>query len=453
MMTIGYGKPKQEHYELLNIKLYSALALLWPHRILYSNGTANLPACHVLFHVTRWYVPLETRDEETGARYWYKQYRSDLLQMSIADLQRAAGLSKQQARDAIAALEELGLIRCALRNIQLPNGSTAFNVRFIDINVDKVVEYSSNNPIENAIDTEIAHELVGQEPEHTLCSTEHTLCSTEHTLCSTEHTLCSTEHTNTIETPIESLATDTNVSVGAIAEFIAQDDPASCAAFGAPNGNTQTDNPFVMVSSGKSQVELRACENSRDSETKGKRKKASNPAAPKEAKPRKPAAPREPSVEEARLIEELEALDPLMAAEAHKRIGSYNKAQPGAVVSLYMATGIRVPKAVWSDVERVADDGELDITKLVRCYKAWLGRGFNPNGLGWLTDWYVNGIPQPRKTNGVATVSTPYVPAPTMTTKVDPVKVQGQAEYEASIKAMLARKQATAGGGHATQGR
>lgn len=66
-------------------------------------------------------------------------------------------------------------------------------------------------------------------------------------------------------------------------------------------------------------------------------------------------------------------------------------------------TGKYPPLALYDDVIRVLGDSP-DGKRLADCHKAWIARGYNPNGYSWLLEWYISGIPersgskaQPRK--------------------------------------------------------
>lgn len=51
------------------------------------------------------------------------------------------------------------------------------------------------------------------------------------------------------------------------------------------------------------------------------------------------------------------------------------------------------PVAAYDIVIEVLEN-KPDKTVMQACYREWLERGYNPMSLKWLTDWYVNGMPQ-----------------------------------------------------------
>jgi hypothetical protein len=56
-------------------------------------------------------------------------------------------------------------------------------------------------------------------------------------------------------------------------------------------------------------------------------------------------------------------------------------------------------KETWDLVIKVVGDVP-DIGRMRHCWVAWRARDFKPMNLGWLIDWYVNGIPERQKGNG-----------------------------------------------------
>ena len=55
-------------------------------------------------------------------------------------------------------------------------------------------------------------------------------------------------------------------------------------------------------------------------------------------------------------------------------------------------TGRNPPKALYDKVIAIAGE-KPDGERAAECYRAWCERGYNPNALTWLTEWYTTGIP------------------------------------------------------------
>lgn len=56
-------------------------------------------------------------------------------------------------------------------------------------------------------------------------------------------------------------------------------------------------------------------------------------------------------------------------------------------------------KDTWDLVIKTGGENP-DIPRLRECWVAWRARGYSPGNLGWLVDWYVNGIPVTGVSNG-----------------------------------------------------
>ena len=79
------------------------------------------------------------------------------------------------------------------------------------------------------------------------------------------------------------------------------------------------------------------------------------------------------------------------SAPARKRTVDARSKHP-AVLLVKGVTGRNPPKALYDKVIAIAGetpDGE----RAADCYRAWCERGYNPNALTWLTEWYATGIP------------------------------------------------------------
>jgi len=64
-----------------------------------------------------------------------------------------------------------------------------------------------------------------------------------------------------------------------------------------------------------------------------------------------------------------------------------------AIVLVHTITKKYPNTAVYDKI--ISAVGEIpDSDKANKCFSAWVERGYNPNALIWLTEWYVNGIPE-----------------------------------------------------------
>lgn len=108
----------------------------WFHTIRKEAGTPNLLAIVILADIVCWYRAVEVRDEVTGQFIGFrKKFQSDLLQRSYQQLADQFGITKQDAVDAIADLEKLGVV-CRIFRTQEMNGQTFSNVLFLKLDVD-----------------------------------------------------------------------------------------------------------------------------------------------------------------------------------------------------------------------------------------------------------------------------------------------------------------------------
>jgi hypothetical protein len=63
-----------------------------------------------------------------------------------------------------------------------------------------------------------------------------------------------------------------------------------------------------------------------------------------------------------------------------------------AIVAVFEVTGRRPDKDLYNKIIRTLGD-EPDGQKLVECFEAWRAKGYRATNYGWITDWYVKGIP------------------------------------------------------------
>lgn len=130
----------------------------WYDTIVFDNGKPNLNAVVLLGDIVYWYRPVEIRDEITGQLIGMrKKFREDLLQRSYQDISTQFGISKWQAKAAVIALEELGVIKRVFRNLNM-KGQAINNVLFLELVPErlKAVTFPSINsspPMSQSIDT------------------------------------------------------------------------------------------------------------------------------------------------------------------------------------------------------------------------------------------------------------------------------------------------------------
>lgn len=106
----------------------------WYQSITYPSGKPYLTAIVILADIVYWYRPTEVRDEATGrVRCYRKKFRGDFLQRSYESIADQFGVSKREAKNAIVALEELGVVKRYFRTVQVGNLPPQNNVLFIDL--------------------------------------------------------------------------------------------------------------------------------------------------------------------------------------------------------------------------------------------------------------------------------------------------------------------------------
>ncbi len=105
----------------------------WFKNITFENGKPDTNSILILSDIVYWYRPTEIRCERSGSVIGQKKkFSEDMLRRSYADLEEQFGLSKKQCRDCLIRLENLGVIRRILRNVQFPTGMRN-NVLYIEI--------------------------------------------------------------------------------------------------------------------------------------------------------------------------------------------------------------------------------------------------------------------------------------------------------------------------------
>lgn len=96
----------------------------------------------VLAEIVFWYRPTEIKDEESnGEVYWKKKFWGDKLQLSYDKLSDSLGFSKNQIRDALIVLEDIGVVNREFRTVVI-NGTKLHNVLYLNLNVVQLEKMS-----------------------------------------------------------------------------------------------------------------------------------------------------------------------------------------------------------------------------------------------------------------------------------------------------------------------
>ena len=160
-------------YPIGESKLYThpisgnVIPLSWYRHITRPNGKPYSIAIELLADLVWWYRPVEERDELSGELIGYKKkFKADLLQRSYGAFSKVYGYTKDQVRDALERLQEIGLIYRDFRTIDLGGGRQANNVLYIGIypQAIKKITYtlSDLNPIASP---ERIREPIGKESD------------------------------------------------------------------------------------------------------------------------------------------------------------------------------------------------------------------------------------------------------------------------------------------------
>ena len=126
------------------------VAPMWFKTITLESGRPDTNSILILSDIVYWYRPTEIRDERSGSVIGQKKkFAEDMLRRSYADLEEQFGLSKKQCRDCLIRLENLGVIRRVLRNI---NTSTGVRNNVMYINLIPSVLSKLTNPTSQYVD-------------------------------------------------------------------------------------------------------------------------------------------------------------------------------------------------------------------------------------------------------------------------------------------------------------
>lgn len=131
---------------MLNFNLTDAgvgvcIPLTWYEAIKHEkdNEKAYHEACSILAEIAYWYRPKIEYDDNGEIISIKKRFSQDLLQKSYADLAKAHGITKGQAKNAVNHLEKLGIIKKDFQTIDT-HGRKLPNVLYIKLNVDRLFE-------------------------------------------------------------------------------------------------------------------------------------------------------------------------------------------------------------------------------------------------------------------------------------------------------------------------
>lgn len=111
----------------------------WSKFVLRENGYVDPVAKDMLGEIVYWYRPKIERSLDTDQIIIQKKYKSDLLQLSYAQLENRLGYTKRQLEEGFKTLERIGIAERVFRNLVI-NGQKMVNVLFIRLNQKKLTE-------------------------------------------------------------------------------------------------------------------------------------------------------------------------------------------------------------------------------------------------------------------------------------------------------------------------
>ena len=118
----------------------------WYKTVVSPNGRVNLLAVNLLADIVYWYRPMEIRDEMTGDVTWKKKFADDdYLQRNYAKVCEKYNVSTKQAREALIALETLGVVKRHFRTIETEMGKCP-NVMYIELIPDALYKLTYPEP-------------------------------------------------------------------------------------------------------------------------------------------------------------------------------------------------------------------------------------------------------------------------------------------------------------------
>ena len=118
----------------------------WYKTVVSPNGRVNLLVVNLLADIVYWYRPMEIRDEMTGDVTWKKKFADDdYLQRNYAKICEKYNVSTKQAREALIALETLGVVKRHFRTIETEMGKCP-NVMYIELIPDALYKLTYPEP-------------------------------------------------------------------------------------------------------------------------------------------------------------------------------------------------------------------------------------------------------------------------------------------------------------------
>ena len=150
----------------------NVIPMEWFKHIKRENGKPYTDAIILLADIVYWYRPIETRDEQSGQVVGFrKKFAAKFLQRDYNGFIATYGYTKNQVREAIQYLENLGVIKCHWWGVVTKKGMKLNNVLFIELVFDKFVEVTfdpSPKIIEEGwqkIIEEGYEEIIGEPPQ------------------------------------------------------------------------------------------------------------------------------------------------------------------------------------------------------------------------------------------------------------------------------------------------
>ena len=113
----------------------------WYKHITRKNGKPHLLACAILADIVYWFRPSEVRDEATGQTIaWKKRFKKDWLQKTYNSYANLYGESRASVKAAFDVLVKMKLLQRKFDDVEHGDGTISYNVMFINLNVDKLIE-------------------------------------------------------------------------------------------------------------------------------------------------------------------------------------------------------------------------------------------------------------------------------------------------------------------------
>lgn len=118
----------------------------WYDHITYDNGKPYVVAVILLSEIVYWYRPVEVKDPQTHKfTGWRKKFKGDLYQRSYESLANQFGFGKEAVRNAIIALEKLGVLTRELRTVNTKSGPVS-NVLYLQLHPEVLEQLNHPKP-------------------------------------------------------------------------------------------------------------------------------------------------------------------------------------------------------------------------------------------------------------------------------------------------------------------